>query len=106
MREFDKSNLPYLKLIKSKSLGIASSAQLEPCSITKLSYYLMVALGCGLALIAAVILVCSLGCGGLARGGRSNVGTPLALATALVSRQDMSEKQEIAAYYSLGFEYF
>lgn len=39
-----------------------------------------------LALIAADILGWSLGCGGLARGDRSNVGTPLASATATVSR--------------------
>ncbi|WP_298972861.1 hypothetical protein [uncultured Psychrobacter sp.] len=47
-----------------------------------------------LALIAADILGWSLGCGGLARGGRSNVGTPLALATAPVNDQDSSEKQD------------
>ena len=37
-----------------------------------------------LALIVADILGGSLGCAGLARGDRSNVGTPLALATAPV----------------------
>ncbi|MGA4440077.1 hypothetical protein [Psychrobacter sp. KCTC 72983] len=47
-----------------------------------------------LALIAADILGWSLGCGGLARGGRSNAGTPLALATAPVNDQDSSEKQD------------
>ncbi|MEZ7501603.1 hypothetical protein QO189_03865 [Psychrobacter sp. Arc29] len=47
-----------------------------------------------LALIAADILGWSLGCGGLARGGRLNVGTPLALATAPVDDQDSSEKQD------------
>ena len=47
-----------------------------------------------LALIAADILGRSLGCGGLARGGRLNVGTPLALAIAPVNDQDSSEKQD------------
>ncbi len=47
-----------------------------------------------LALIAADILGWSLGCGGLARGDRSNVGTPLALATAPVDDQDSSGKQD------------
>ncbi len=47
-----------------------------------------------LALIAADILGCSQGCRGLARGGHSNVGTPLALATAPVDDQDSSEKQD------------
>ena len=47
-----------------------------------------------LALIAADILGWSLGCGGLAKGGRSNVGTPLALTIAPVNDQDSSEKQD------------
>ncbi len=52
-----------------------------------------------LALIAADILDWSLGCGGLARGGRLNVGTPLALATAPVNDQDSSEKQDQLLIY-------
>ena len=47
-----------------------------------------------LALIVADILGWSLGYGDLARGGRSNVGTPLALAAAPVDDQDSSEKQD------------
>tara|TARA_R110000765_G_C18953222_1_gene608740 strand:- start:130 stop:285 length:156 start_codon:yes stop_codon:yes gene_type:complete len=47
-----------------------------------------------LALIAADILDWSLGCGGLARGDRSNVGTHLALATAPVDDQDSRGKQD------------
>ena len=52
-----------------------------------------------LALIAADILGWSLGCGGLARGDRSNVGTPLALATAPVNDQDSREKQDWLPYF-------
>lgn len=48
----------------------------------------------GSALIEADILGWLLGCGGWARDGRSNVGTPLALATAPVNDQDSSEKQD------------
>lgn len=54
----------------------------------------MLALECCLALIAADILVWSLGCRGFAKGGRSNVGTPIALATDPVDDQVSSEKQD------------
>ncbi len=47
-----------------------------------------------LAPIAADILVWSLGYGGLARGDRSDVGTPLASATAPVGSQDSSKKRD------------
>jgi len=52
-----------------------------------------------LALIAADILGWSLGCGGLAEGGRSNVGMPLVLATAPMDDQDSSEKQDWLPYF-------
>ncbi len=52
-----------------------------------------------LALIAAYILGWSLGCAGVARSGRSNVGTPLVLATAPVDDQDSSEKQDQLSYF-------
>lgn len=58
----------------------------------------MLALRRVLALIAADILGWALSCRGLARGGRLNVGTPLALATAPVDDQDRSEKQDWLPY--------